>query len=547
MHDGPVRVLLVEDDDDDFLLTKELFDELPRGAYQLERVASFDAALEAFHRGQHDVYLLDYRLGQRTGIELIVEAARLGCHAPMIMLTGQREREVDLLATKTGAVDYLVKDELTVTSLERSMRYALQQRRHQDAMRQVNQHLERRVQERTAELAKLNEALRVEVLERTRVEEQLRHADRKKDEFLATLAHELRNPLSPLTAAVQLIGLEPENTSHVRELATVMSRQLSQLVRLIDDLLDVSRISGGKLQLRKTYVSLGEPIAAALDVSRPIIETARHALQVSLPSDLLVLEGDQVRLTQIISNLLINAAKYTPPGGAIQLSVQVEEGNAVLRVRDTGVGIPLEMQSRIFDLFTQVDSSQTRTQGGLGIGLTLVKTLVEMHQGTISVFSRGPGTGSEFTVRLPLSTAPAVRRAGATDSLPEVGNSQQRAARRVLVVDDSESAAHLLARLLTKLGQQVHVSHSAEDALSVVTEFQPDLVISDIGMPGMSGMELAQRLRSLSDLKQPLLVALTGYGQESDRQQVLAAGFDKHLTKPIGMAILEQLLAQLGD
>jgi signal transduction histidine kinase len=544
MPDGPVRALLVEDDEDDYLLTRELFDQLPQGAYHLDRVATYEAALDAFAKCQHDVYLLDYRLGQRTGIDLIIEAARLGCHSPIIMITGQREREVDLLATKTGAVDYLVKDELTVTSLERSMRYALQQRRHQDAIRQVNQHLERRVQERTAELAKLNEALRVEVLERKRVEEQLRLADRKKDEFLATLAHELRNPLSPLTAAVQLIGLEPENVSHVRELAAVMARQLGQLVRLIDDLLDVSRISGGKLQLRKAHVSLGEPIAAALDVSRPIIESARHALQVSLPPELLVLEGDQVRLTQIISNLLINAAKYTPPGGAIQLSVQAEAEHAVIRVRDTGVGIPLEMQSRIFDLFTQVDSSQTRTQGGLGIGLTLVKTLVEMHGGNVSVSSSGAGAGSEFTVRLPLATGPTMRRVAPGDAA--TGDSgKARGAYRVLVVDDSESAAHLLARLLKRLGQEVRVAHSAEEALGIVPDFQPQLVISDIGMPGMSGLELAQRLRAMPDLPQPLLVALTGYGQDSDRKQVLAAGFDKHLTKPIGLAALEELLAQL--
>jgi CheY-like chemotaxis protein len=202
------------------------------------------------------------------------------------------------------------------------------------------------------------------------------------------------------------------------------------------------------------------------------------------------------------------------------------------------------MQSRIFDLFTQVDSSQTRTQGGLGIGLTLVKTLVEMHGGNVSVSSSGPGAGSEFTVRLPLATGPTMRRVAPGDAA--TGDSgEARGAYRVLVVDDSESAAHLLARLLKRLGQEVRVAHSAEEALGIVTDFQPQLVISDIGMPGMSGLELAQRLRAMPDLPQPLLVALTGYGQDSDRKQVLAAGFDKHLTKPIGLAALEELLAQL--
>jgi CheY-like chemotaxis protein len=339
--------------------------------------------------------------------------------------------------------------------------------------------------------------------------------------------------------------LEPENVNYVRELATVMSRQLTQLVRLIDDLLDVSRISGGKLQLRKSFVSLGEPIAAALDVSRPLIESARHALHVSLPPELLVMHGDPVRLTQVISNLLINAVKYTPPGGTIQLAVASEEGQAVIRVRDTGVGIPEHMQAQIFDLFTQVDNSQTRTQGGLGIGLTLAKTLVEMHGGRISVHSAGPGAGSEFVVRLPLSNATSDPGAQAGE-LPSLEPADQRTRHRILVVDDSESAAHLLARLLTKLGQEIQVAHSAEQALAVFADFQPELVISDIGMPGMSGLELAQRLRALPDVKQPMLVALTGYGQESDRREVMSAGFNKHLTKPIGLAVLQQLLAELG-
>lgn len=541
MPEVPVRALLVEDDEDDYLLTKELFAQLPAGAYHLDRVSSFAAALDALRDCEHDVYLVDYRLGQRTGLDLIAEAIRLGCRTPMIMLTGQREREVDLRAMQAGAVDYLVKDQLDVTALERSMRYALQQQRHQNAIHLANQQLEERVQERTAELAKLNKTLQAEIGQRTRIEEQLREVDRRKDQFLATLAHELRNPLSPLTSAAQLIGLEPEKTDQVRELTAVMMRQLTQLVRLIDDLLDVSRISGGKLQLRKTHVPLGEPVAAALDACRPLMEEAGHKLHVSLPRNLLLIDGDPVRLTQIISNLLINAAKYTPPSGMIQLSIQADGQQAVIRVRDSGVGIPVEMQSAIFELFAQVDSSPTRRHGGLGIGLMLVKTLVEMHGGTISVYSRGAGTGSEFTVRLPLATPPTVAapivRQTRPDELPIA---------RVLVVDDSESAVHLLAMLLDKLGQEVEVAHSAEEALDKVLRFQPDLVISDVGMPEVSGLELAQRIRALADVKQPKLVALTGYGQDSDRREILAAGFDRHYTKPMGLPELEELIAELG-
>jgi signal transduction histidine kinase len=547
MPDGLVRVLLIEDDDDDYLLTKELFAQLPPDAYHLDRVADYPSAIDAFQNCHHDVYLVDYRLGQHTGLELMVEAIRLNCYAPMIMLTGQREREVDLLAMQAGAVDYLVKDQLSVTALERSMRYALQQKRHQDAIRQVNQLLEQRVMERTAELKGLTETLQNEIGERKRVEGQLREVDRRKDLFLATLAHELRNPLSPLTSAAQLIGMEPEKADQVREMALVMTRQLAQLVRLIDDLLDVSRISGGKLQLRKTLVAIGEPVAAALDVSRPLIDESGHQLQVFLPQDLVVVEGDPVRLTQIISNLLINAAKYTPPSGTIMLTVKPENDQVVIRVRDSGVGIPPEMQSEIFEIFAQVDSSRTRQHGGLGIGLTLVKTLVEMHGGSIEVFSRGAGTGSEFTVRLPLASASptpvdSMEQKDAatpmtTDNLPVL---------RVVVVDDSESAAHLLAKLLEKLGQAVEVAYSAEAALKLVQKCKPHLVISDVGMPEVSGLKLAQHIRSLPGLKQPHLVALTGYGQDSDRREILAAGFDEHFTKPIGLATLEQLIAEVG-
>lgn len=543
MSGGPVRVLLIEDDDDDYLLTKELFDEMPPGAYYLDRVGDYASALDAFEKCDHDIYLVDYRLGQNTGLELMEEAIRRGCRQPMIMLTGQREHEVDLLAMQAGAADYLVKDQLNVTSLERSLRYALQQQRHQEAVRQVNQELERRVQERTAELAKLNAALQIEVAERTRVENRLREVDRRKDQFLATLAHELRNPLSPLTSAAQLIGLDPGNTDQVRELTAMITRQLGQLVRLIDDLLDVSRISGGKLQLRLSRVPLGEPIAAALDVSRPLIDEAGHKLHVALPTGLLVIDGDPVRLTQIVSNLLINAAKYTPPGGTIQLSVQPEGKSVAIRVQDSGVGIPLHMQAEIFEMFSQVDSSHTRRNGGLGIGLTLVKTLVEMHGGTITVYSRGPGTGSEFTVLLPLAsqTLPKVEQGAAP---PEPVANLPRL--NVLVVDDSEPAAHLLARLLEKLHQKVKVAFSAEEALEVIGDFEPHLVISDVGMPGISGLELAREIRSRDDLAQPRLVALTGYGQESDRRDILQAGFDEHLTKPIGLPVLEQLLARFG-
>jgi CheY-like chemotaxis protein/anti-sigma regulatory factor (Ser/Thr protein kinase) len=263
-------------------------------------------------------------------------------------------------------------------------------------------------------------------------------------------------------------------------------------------------------------------------------------LQVTIPQEPLVVRGDKVRLAQIVSNLLINSAKYTPPGGRIELLVERRTNEVELAVRDNGIGIPHPMQSRIFELFAQIDSSTTRASGGLGIGLTIVKTLVEMHRGTIRAESEGPGRGSTFMIRLPLiATAPAGTQPAEQASGPLPGL-------RVLVVDDNESAAHLMSRLLQKLGQEVHVASSGHVALRELPGVHPDIVISDVAMPGMSGYDLAREIRRLDLPYRPYLVAVTGYGQESDRQEALAAGFDKHLTKPVGVATLEQLLRSRG-
>jgi CheY-like chemotaxis protein len=394
-----------------------------------------------------------------------------------------------------------------------------------------------------AELTKLNEALQAEIAERKRAEHALRESDRRKDEFLATLAHELRNPLAPLTAALHLIRAEPDNTDQVGQLAGMMQQQLDQLVRLIDDLVDVSRITGGKLRLRCEPTKVAEFIDAAVAQSRPLIDAARHTFQISLPDDTIVVSGDKVRLAQVISNLLINAAKYTPPGGRIDLAVRRAGPEVLISVRDTGIGIPRDMQGRIFDRFTQVDASTTRAHGGLGLGLTIVKTLVEMHGGSISANSDGPGSGSEFLVRLPIAepalhvAEPAAPRSSAPNALPRF---------KVLLVDDNQSAVHMMSRLLSKLGQEVQVADGGMAALDRLSHTLPDMVISDVAMPGMSGHDLARHIRSLDLPRQPFLVAVTGYGQESDRQAALAAGFDKHLTKPVGVATLEQLLRDRG-
>jgi CheY-like chemotaxis protein len=389
-----------------------------------------------------------------------------------------------------------------------------------------------------AELSRLNEALQAEIAERKRAEQTLHECLRRKDEFLATLAHELRNPLAPLTSAIHLIAAAPEQTEQVRKLVGMMSQQLEQLSRLIDDLVDVSRITGGKLHLQCEPTSLANFIQAAVDQSRPVIEAARHTFNVALPDEPIIVNGDKVRLAQIVGNLLINAAKYTPPGGRIDLTVRHEASDVLISVRDNGIGIAPQMQARIFELFAQVDSSSPRTHGGLGIGLSIVKTLVELHGGSIRASSEGAGRGSEFIVRLPIAglTAPAHEPSQQPSDalpLPEF---------KVLLVDDNQSAVHMMSRLLQKLGQDVHVADSGFAALDQVPKIAPDIVISDVAMPGMSGYDLARHIRTLQLPRRPYLVAVTGYGQESDRQAALAAGFDKHLTKPVGVATLEQLL-----
>lgn len=394
----------------------------------------------------------------------------------------------------------------------------------------------------TEQLAGFNLSLTAQIAERTRAEAALQEADQRKDQFLATLAHELRNPLSPLLSAAQLLSLEPNSSLEVKEMAAIMLRQVEQLKRLIDDLLDVSRISRGKLQLQREPTLLSDAVSMALDVSRTLLESKHHQLLVSQPEQPVLIYGDKVRLAQIIGNLLINAAKYTPPSGHIELDIKLVDQRAVIHVRDNGIGIEPDMLQRIFGLFAQADTTNERSHGGLGIGLSLAKTLVEMHGGSIQAASAGLGQGSQFVVSLPLANQPAqpapvgIRNAPAMDKFPTY---------RCLVVDDNESASHLLSKLLAKLGQDVRIAHSAETAIALTAQWQPHVLISDIAMPEMSGYELAERICGLSNIPRPMLIALTGYGQESDRQAALAAGFEEHLTKPIGMPTLQSLLERV--
>ncbi len=381
----------------------------------------------------------------------------------------------------------------------------------------------------------------IDITEQKRAEEALREADRLKDEFLATLAHELRNPLAPIRNSLQILKLSRLDAATAERAREMMERQVQHLVRLVDDLLDVSRVMRGKIVLRPERVELAGVVARAVETVQPLVEAQGHELTVRLPPESLPLEADPVRLAQVVGNLLTNAAKYTEPGGRITLSAGREGAEVVLRVRDTGIGIAPELLPKVFDLFVQADHATTKAQGGLGIGLTLVKSLVEMHRGTVEAHSAGPGRGSEFVVRLPL--AAVAPEAPAADGEARGGPAAQR--RRVLVVDDNADAAESLALLLGLAGHEARVAHNGPDALRLAESDPPELVFLDLGMPGMDGFQVARRLRQLPGRDGLLLVALTGWGTQEDRRRTAEAGFDRHLVKPVEPQALEELLAGL--
>jgi len=382
-----------------------------------------------------------------------------------------------------------------------------------------------------------------DITERKRAEEALRDADRRKDEFLATLAHELRNPLAPIRNSLQLMRLSEGLAPHLEPARAIMERQVDHMVRLVDDLLDVSRISSGKIALRKETVVLADAIATAVETVRPLIEGAGHRLSIDLPTEAIVLEADRVRLVQVLGNLINNAAKYTAPGGQIRISAIKIGGQARISVKDTGLGIPAPMLPRVFDMFAQVDRTLSRAQGGLGIGLTLTKKFVEMHGGQIEVQSDGPDRGSEFNIHLPLAPCPTLPPPSAQFSRRDP---RRLPPHKILVVDDTIEAGYVLGQLLETMGQEVCTTDNARAALESIRHDRPDLVISDIAMPQMDGYEFARRLREDPDLVGLPLAALTGYGQTMDRQRAKAAGFDYYLVKPVSVEALYDLLATLS-
>jgi PAS domain S-box-containing protein len=386
--------------------------------------------------------------------------------------------------------------------------------------------------------------------DRKRLDEELRNraealarADVEKDEFLAVLAHELRNPLAPVFYALKLLDEKPLDDPNRWYIRRIVDRQMRRLARLIDDLLDVSRIRTGKVELRKSRVDLNSVIGHAVEVARPLAEDRGHQLSVSLPPEPVWLEADPVRLEQVFTNLLSNAVKFTEDGGSLSLGAERQGQEVIVRVKDSGVGIPPDLLPRIFDLFTQGDRSIDRVRDGLGIGLTLSRRLVEMHGGTIEAHSDGVGRGSELVVRLPAF----LHHGGPPDEEPAVARTTEAPSRplRVLVVDDSEDTTELLGTLLEMAGHSIQVAHTGPSALEVAAAFRPDAIILDIGLPGLDGYQVAQRLREDPALRTVTLIAATGYGQEEDLRRSREVGFDQHLVKPIDPGELQRLLAEL--
>jgi len=563
---GKVNILLVDDQPARLLTYEAVLAELGQN---LVTARSGLEALEKLMREEFAVVLLDVSMPDMDGFEaarLIHDHPRFE-RTPIIFVTGVHISELDRLkGYKVGAVDY-VSIPVVPEILRSKVAVLVELYCKRRELRELNRNLalanERLAQanlalreERTRELeqfnatlqraneqlARANRSLQREVSERARAEDALKEADRRKDEFLAMLAHELRNPLAPILNAVQLMrmDLSAKQLSWSRE---VIERQLSYLTRLVDDLLDVSRITRGKISLAREPVEVATLIARALETVAPLIEERGHHLEVQAPAEPLLLYGDPLRLTQALGNVLGNAAKYTNRGGHILLRVQ-HAGEAVeLRVCDDGVGIPAERLPLIFDLFTQLDSRSDYAQSGLGIGLALVRRLMQMHGGTVTAASEGSGRGSEFTIRLPLlpaEAAPARAADGAVraELAPVVG-------RRILVADDNPDALASLAEVLKLQGHEVFSAANGTLALECAERYRPDVALLDIGMPLLDGYEVARRIRAQPWGAQVTLLALTGWGQEPDRRRSQSAGFDQHLVKPLDLARLNALLGRL--
>ena len=578
---GKVNILLVDDQPARLLTYEAVLAELGQN---LVTARSGLEALEKLMREEFAVVLLDVSMPDMDGFEaarLIHDHPRFE-RTPIIFVTGVHISELDRLqGYKLGAVDYVsipVVPEILhskvavlvelyckrreLRELNRNLALANERLAHDNValreektreLEQLNATLQRANEQLASaneQLASANRRLQSEVVERARAEDALKEADRRKDEFLAMLAHELRNPLAPIHNALHLMRMDPSarQQSWSRE---VIERQLSQLTRLVDDLLDVSRITRGKIALAREPLEVASLIARAVETIQPLLDERGHHFTVEAPADEpLIVHGDPLRLTQALGNLLGNAAKYTNRGGHIHLTVSRVGEEVELRVRDDGVGIPAERLPLIFNLFTQLDSKSDHPQSGLGIGLALVRRLVQMHGGSVTAASDGRNRGSEFIIRLPLlleAVAPLHGKSTAAHEATARDAPATAVRRRILVADDNPDALASLSEVLRLQGHEVFSACNGTLALECAERHLPQVALLDIGMPLLDGYEVARRIRAQPWGAQITLFALTGWGQDPDRRRSREAGFDQHLVKPVDLGTLSELLARLPD
>lgn len=559
------NILLVDDQPARLLSYEAILGSLNQN---LVRAHSGTEALAKLMETEFAAILLDVSMPGMDGFEtatLIHEHPRFE-QTPIIFVTGVHVTDLDRLkGYQMGAVDYVyvpvvpevlrgkvqvlvqlylqrrelrrLNARLAATNAELAEAHARLQAENTRELQKLNRTLE----QANAELAETNARLTQEIAERKRAETLLQEAARRKDEFLAVLAHELRNPLSAMHNGVQLMRLPSASERQLAWARDLLERQLLHLTRLIDDLLDVSRITGGRIQLQLARLDIGRVLTQAVETARPLIDARGHRLTVTAPAQPLYVDGDLVRLTQVLGNLLSNAAKYMNDGGTIAVAAEADPQApewVLIRVRDHGLGIPPELLESVFDLFVQAPNASNRAEGGLGIGLALVRALVELHGGSVRALSDGPARGSEFVVRLPRVAAPAARES------PPVRAAGPAAATRVLIVDDNVDSARGLAMCLEGGGHEVRVAHCGEKGMMAAREFAPEVVLLDIGLPDVDGYEVARRLRAEPELRATRLIAMTGYSAEADRRRAEAAGFHGYLVKPIDYDVLAELLAE---
>jgi signal transduction histidine kinase len=526
-----VNILIVDDEPRNLAVLESILDD---PSYRLVRATSGDEALLALMADEFALLVLDVRMPGMTGFELaqMIKERRKTARIPIIFLTAYYNEDQHVLeGYGSGAVDYLHKP-VNPAVLKSKVAVFAELHRKGRALEQAN-----------ASLSELNASLDQRVTERTRElqqsEARLLEANRRKDEFLATLAHELRNPLAPVRNAIHYLKLRGPGTPDVQWASDVIDRQVGAMGRLIDDLMDVSRINQGRIELKRERVALDLVLADAVETTQPQIDGAGHKLTVLQPPVKLMVDADRARLAQAFANLLSNAAKYTDPGGQIEVRAVSDGGMAVVTIQDSGIGIAPHRLESVFEMFSQEEPALARSRGGLGIGLALTRRLLQLHGGEVGATSEGAGKGSVFRVVLPLAAVVAEEAPAAAPRKPASAEGRLR----ILVADDNRDAAETLGMLLEVMGHEVHLVHDGEAAVAAAASFDPELVLLDIGMPGLNGYETCRRIREQAGGAQRTLVAVTGWGQPHDVQAAKEAGFDRHLVKPVDMEALMGLIS----